>query len=140
VITDKDIVSEALTKGSWQVSLQHALTQIDLDQSQVALTFSPTGDVNAQRLESSSGQLTRYDGAYALFYDHDDDYAPNPDYDDLNDGYEGNEEEDLFLSFAFARNEAIILNHRWKLKKYTANMVLLQANDIKLSLNKVDSE
>ncbi|MCT4647161.1 MAG: hypothetical protein N4A74_19385, partial [Carboxylicivirga sp.] len=71
VITDKDIVSEALTKGSWQVSLQHALTQIDLDQSQVALTLSPTGDVNAQRLESSSGQLTRYDGAYALFYDHD---------------------------------------------------------------------
>lgn len=140
ILSDKTILSEALTKGSWEVGLQHSLTRNIFDHSAIQLTFTEDGKVVAHSLESTS-VLNSLDGSYILIYDNDETIVPDiddPEYDYLD--RQRDREEDLFLSLAFGMQELIILNHRWKVKDYTSTSVVLQANDIRLTLSKVDSE
>ncbi|MCG8582260.1 MAG: hypothetical protein MI866_20220 [Bacteroidales bacterium] len=134
---DKELLLETLTNGTWQVSLQHSLTKNDFDHAEVQLTFTDLGKVNAQSIDDVNALWSAPNGAYNLFYDTANGYAPDfndPDYDEL-DWAKANE-EDLFLSFAFGITELIMFNHRWEVKDFTSTSVKLQANDITLTLKK----
>lgn len=136
--SDKEILSESLKNGSWQVSLQHSLTRNAIDHAEVQLDFSDVGTVNAQSRQAETAMWNAHDGAYSLFYDRDDNY--NPDYDDLDYSYDRDKKEDLYVSFAFGKSELIVLNHRWMVKDFSSKSVVLRANDIALVLTKTDSE
>ncbi|MCU4154572.1 hypothetical protein J1N10_01205 [Carboxylicivirga sp. A043] len=138
VPSDKDLLSESLKNGSWQVSLQHALTRNSIDITEVQLQFSEVGMVNAQSRADLSEMWNAYNGAYSLFYDSDDDY--DPDYDDLDDNYDREKNEDLYVSLAFGKSALIVLNDRWRVQRFSSSLVVLRADDMALTLSKEEAQ
>ncbi|MBK3519429.1 hypothetical protein [Carboxylicivirga marina] len=133
MLTSKQILSETLTQGKWQVSLNHSPSANTLDFVDVELTFSNDFKVFALTKDGSTGMDIIQNGAYALVYDDTDERDPD---EDLEYYYERDRKKDLYLSMAFSMNEHIIFNHRWKVKTFTSTSVKLKANDVILVLNK----
>ncbi|MCU4173607.1 hypothetical protein [Carboxylicivirga sp. N1Y90] len=140
-ITDKELLNEALAKGSWQVAFQHSLSKRELEHPQIKLTFSELGKVQANHESQLSDNVVEGEGAYSLVYDKVELKSGNWEADDESDEVHfGSDKDDdeLFLSLAFGTKELLLFNHRWKVKRFTSTLVELRANDLSLRLSKSD--
>ncbi|TRX66135.1 hypothetical protein [Carboxylicivirga sp. M1479] len=131
LLSSKEILSNALTKGVWQTSFKHSLGEGVLDQAGIQLTFSDFNNVSAVAQSCCPGITNSSQGSYALFYK--DENRPHPD-EELEYYYDEDKQKKLFISLVFATNELLILNKRWKVKSFTSTTVILQANDVVLTL------